>query len=153
MRVGDPRSRKIPAQRQAELRKLLKSRGAASVAEIASAMDVSESTARRDIDKLTKEGIVSRSHGGAVIVDPTTFEPLFRDRQLQNTEEKARIGRHAVTLLRPGQSVIFDSFLHGIKLNPKFVTKPCSVNGRYERCQRSCSARARSSSKRDLARR
>lgn len=109
MQVGDHRSRKIPAQRQAELSKLLKSRGAASVAEIAHALDVSESTARRDIDKLTKEGIVSRSHGGAAIVEPTTFEPLFKDRQLQNTEEKARIGRHAVTLLRPGQSVIFDS--------------------------------------------
>lgn len=109
MRVGDGRKLRIPAQRQAELRELLKSRGAASVTEIARTLSVSESTARRDIDKLAKEGIVSRSHGGAVNVERTTFEPLFKDRQLQNTDEKVRIGHHAIILLKPGQSVIFDS--------------------------------------------
>ena len=107
--TSNHRDWKVPAQRQAELRELLRSRRAATVAEIATALNVSESTARRDIDKLSGDGIISRSHGGAIIAESTTFEPLFEDRRLHNPQEKARIGKHALTLLKPGQSVIFDS--------------------------------------------
>jgi len=101
--------RKIPAQRQAELVELLRSRGFASVAEIAAAINVSESTVRRDLDHLDTEKVVRRSHGGASTVESTAFEPVFRDRRLHNPEEKARIGQRAATLLECGQSVIFDS--------------------------------------------
>lgn len=101
--------KKIPAQRQAEIRRLLGFRGAASVVEIATTLDVSPSTVRRDLDDLDKEGSVRRSHGGAVAVERTASEPLFSDRQRHNWREKARIGEHAVGLLEPGQSVFFDS--------------------------------------------
>lgn len=106
---GEHQSRKIPAQRRTELLELLRSRGFASIPEIAAAIGASDSTVRRDLDRLASEGIVHRSHGGASTVERTAFEPLFRDRRLHNPEEKARIGRHAVTLLERGQSVIFDS--------------------------------------------
>lgn len=84
-------------------------RGAASIAEISSELDVSESTVRRDLDELDREGVVRRSHGGAITIRGTTFEPLFEDRRRHNSREKAGIGAYAATLLESGQSVLFDS--------------------------------------------
>ena len=107
-RNGDA-ERKIPAQRRAELRSLLRGRGAASIAEIAAALGVSASTVRRDLDELEREGLVRRSHGGAVSAERTTFEFRFEDRRRHNAREKASIGGYAATLLEAGQSVLFDS--------------------------------------------
>ncbi len=102
-------ARRIPAQRRTEIRALLGRRGAASIAEIADALGVSGSTVRRDLDELDREGVVRRSHGGAVTVDGTAFEFRFEDRRRHNPAEKKRIGELAVTLLESGQSVVFDS--------------------------------------------
>lgn len=101
--------RKIPAQRRAEIRALLGRRGSASIAEIAGALGVSDSTVRRDLDELDREGTVRRSHGGAVVVEGTAFEYRFEDRRRHSPSEKKRIGERAVGLLEPGQSVVFDS--------------------------------------------
>ena len=105
-------SQKIPAQRRAELLALLRERGAAPISDLSVALQASESTVRRDLDHLDAEGLVRRTHGGAIILGMTgrtTFEPLFADRRWHNPDEKARIGRLASTLLEDGQSVLFDS--------------------------------------------
>ena len=99
--------KKIPVQRRSEMLDFLRWRGAASIQEIASALDVSGSTVRRDLKAL--EGVVERSHGGAVVVERTTFEPLFEERRLRNAEEKVRIGEYAAGMIEARQSVIFDS--------------------------------------------
>ena len=52
---------------------------------------------------------MERSHGGAIIAEQTTFEPLFEERRKHHTEEKERIGEYAAGLIGVGQSVIFDS--------------------------------------------
>ena len=101
--------RKIPAQRRTEIRALLGRRGAASIAEIAADLGVSDSTVRRDLDELDREGAVRRSHGGAVTVEGTAFEFRFEDRRRHNAAEKKRIGEKAAALLESGQSVVFDS--------------------------------------------
>ena len=113
-RNGDA-ERKIPAQRRAELRSLLRGRGAASIAEIAAALGVSASTVRRDLDELEREGLVRRSHGGAVSAEHTTFEFRFEDRRRHNAREKASIGGYAATLPEAGQGVLFDSSPTGLR--------------------------------------
>ena len=108
---GDAK-RKIPAHRRSELRDLLRGRGAASIAEISVALGVSASTVRRDLDELDREGLVRRSHGGAVSAERaerTTFEFRFEDRRRHNAREKSSIGGYAASLLEAGQSVLFDS--------------------------------------------
>ncbi len=108
--MGKGQTQRIPAQRRAELLALLRRRGAAPISELAEMLETSESTVRRDLDRLDAEGVVRRTHGGALVVEHhTTFEPRFEDRCLHNPEEKERIGRHAAAMLEPGQSVLFDS--------------------------------------------
>ncbi len=107
--MGRDLGRKIPAQRRAEIRALLGRRGSASIAEISGALGVSGSTVRRDLDELDREGVVRRSHGGAVTAEGTAFEFRFEERRRHSVVEKKRIGDRAVTFIEDGQSVVFDS--------------------------------------------
>ena len=108
MQNGDG-DKKIPAQRRAEVRGLVSLRGSASVSEIASTLEVSPSTVRRDLGVLEREGFLRRSRGGAVTIERTTSELRFNERRRHNRREKVRIGEYAISLLEAGQSVIFDS--------------------------------------------
>jgi DeoR family transcriptional regulator, aga operon transcriptional repressor len=121
---------KIPAQRRAELLGLLRERGAAPISDLSVALQASESTVRRDLDHLDAEGLVRRTHGGAIIMGMpgrTTFEPLFADRRWHNPDEKARIGRLASTLLEEGQSVLFDSSSTVLSVAEAIVQHPIKI--------------------------
>lgn len=56
----------IPAARQARILDHLKRSGVVAIAELASAIGVSPSTVRRDLDELAAAGQLRRTHGGAV---------------------------------------------------------------------------------------
>lgn len=103
------KSERLPVERRAEVLRLVRRRGAASVSEVAAETGASASTVRRDLRALDEQGLVRLSHGGAAAVEGTTFEPLFSERRRRNPEEKIRIAEKALEFLEPGQSVIFDS--------------------------------------------
>lgn len=88
---------------------MVRRRGVATVSEVVAGTGVSASTVRRDLRALDAQGLVRLSHGGAAAVEGTTFEPLFRERERRNPQEKGRIAAEALEFLEPGQSVIFDS--------------------------------------------
>ena len=101
----------IPAQRRALMLDLIRDRNGASIAELAEHLAASESTVRRDLDYLTEQGYLERSHGGAMAKDAprTTFEPQYEIGSRTHQAEKTVIGAAAAALVEPGQSVIFDS--------------------------------------------
>lgn len=101
----------IPAQRRALMLDLIRDRNGASIAELAERLAASESTVRRDLDYLTEQGYLERSHGGAMVKDAprTTFEPQYEIGSRTHGAEKAAIGAAAAALVEPGQSVVFDS--------------------------------------------
>ena len=61
--------------RRADIVSLLQDRGFQSVNALAQAFGVDASTIRRDLDKLETEGVVQRTHGGAVPADPGHSPP------------------------------------------------------------------------------
>lgn len=101
----------IAAQRRAHILELVRMRGGASIAELADGIGASLSTIRRDLDYLTHEGYLQRSHGGAVLAEAprSTFEPRREIGARLAQDAKRAIGRCAAELIEPGQSVIFDS--------------------------------------------
>ncbi|MCC7047126.1 MAG: DeoR/GlpR transcriptional regulator [Alphaproteobacteria bacterium] len=101
----------IPAQRRALILDLIRDGNGASIALLAERLDASESTVRRDLDYLTEQGYIERSHGGAMVKGAanTTFEPQYEIGSRTQHAEKAAIGAAAAALVAPGQSVIFDS--------------------------------------------
>jgi DeoR family transcriptional regulator of aga operon len=101
----------IPAQRRALILDLIRDGKGASIARLAQRLAASQSTVRRDLDYLTEQGYIERSHGGAMAKGPphTTFEPQYEIGSRTQHAEKAAIGAAAAALVERDQSVIFDS--------------------------------------------
>lgn len=101
----------LPAQRRQHIIDFLHRHGAVTLQQLASALRVSLSTLRRDLDGLADEGLVDRTHGGALLRHQqySTFEPEFAAALELSPQEKNLIGMAAAEALVPGQSVIFDS--------------------------------------------
>jgi DeoR family glycerol-3-phosphate regulon repressor len=101
-----------PHERQAGLLERLAASGFMSVGELAAATGVSEITVRRDLVRLERSGVIRRTHGGALPVNETVFdpeEPSFGARRRRNAEAKAAIAKAAARLVRPGQSIAIDT--------------------------------------------
>ncbi len=95
----------IPEQRQRRLLDRAAEAGAVSVSDLADEWGVSRETIRRDIAELARQGLLVKTHGGAVPL----AEPAPDMRRATNPEGKARIGRAAAALVPDGASVILDS--------------------------------------------
>lgn len=101
----------LPAQRRAHIVDFLRRHGAVTLLQLEQALGVSISTLRRDLDGLAAEGIVDRTHGGALLrqQEYSTFEPDALAAAELSPLEKQAIGRLAAEGLVARQSVIFDS--------------------------------------------
>ena len=82
-----------------------------TVADLMNLLGVSESTARRDIVTLSREGRLVKVHGGAVALEnPPTLEELsIMAKETINKDEKLRIAEYAASLIEPGDYVYIDS--------------------------------------------
>lgn len=85
--------------------------GAASLREMAMALDISLSTVRRDVEYLDETGYLQRTHGGAMLEAGAlkSFEPAPEIASAIASAEKKAIGQRAAAMIQPGQTVIFDS--------------------------------------------
>ncbi|MFP4179316.1 MAG: DeoR/GlpR family DNA-binding transcription regulator [Spirochaetaceae bacterium] len=88
----------IPADRQARIQKLVQEKGIVKVAELSKLFGVTELTIRRDLDVLEEEGVLDRTHGGAVLRHRMRTEPLYSEKDQIHKEEKEAIAQ-AVNLL------------------------------------------------------
>lgn len=101
----------LPTQRRERIVDFLRRHGAVTLQQLAQAMDASVSTLRRDLDALEADGVLDRTHGGALLRQQhySTFEPDPVAAAELSPREKRAIGYAAAAALAPGQSVIFDS--------------------------------------------
>lgn len=81
---------------------------AVRTSELARRLGVSPETVRRDIEELTKRGLVSRTYGGAA-GRQLGLQPEFDDRSSLAVEERDAIAREAVRLVKPGDVLMIDS--------------------------------------------
>lgn len=101
----------LPAMRRARIIEMLRRDGMASLKDMTDALDVSLSTLRRDVDYLCESGHLERTHGGAVlnVNRHGSFEPAREIATALESSAKRAIGQRAANLIKPGQTVIFDS--------------------------------------------
>lgn len=99
----------LPAERKRTIVELVSERDGCSVDELADRLDFSRATIRRDLSALEEEGLIERSHGGAVPVTTVGREQTYQQREVQNLEAKSAIAERAVELVHEGQVVFFDS--------------------------------------------
>lgn len=84
---------------------------AATVTELAQAIGVSESTIRRDLTALDKDGRLRKVYGGATAIRPTqgTAEDEITVRDCMMSEEKEQIAAYAATLIHDDDFIYMDS--------------------------------------------
>lgn len=75
------------------------------VSEICNRLDASPATVRRDLERLEQEGLVIRTHGGAMLRQQALFKPPYMDRLLRNEPEKMAVARAAVGLIRNHETI------------------------------------------------
>jgi DeoR/GlpR family transcriptional regulator of sugar metabolism len=100
----------LPAKRQAMILEHLRAHGPTPIGELAAALGGSQSTVRRDLERLMERGYLERTHGGAVLVPPAraTFESEQSINAQMRRAQKVAIGKAAAAMLSPHESVIFD---------------------------------------------
>lgn len=97
------------AERRNKIMELLNKNQRLTVKELAKEIDVSEATLRSDLNQMEKEGLLTRTHGGAVLTDYIENETSFSTREKKNKQEKMHIASQAVQLITDGQCVLFDA--------------------------------------------
>jgi DeoR family transcriptional regulator of aga operon len=102
----------MKANREDQILKDLRHQGSVTIEGLIERLDASAASVRRDLAKLEAKGLIRRTHGGAILVEPLLYEPfrydsLFRNREQHRTAEKRRIGMAAAELIRENETVGF----------------------------------------------
>lgn len=94
--------------RQQRLLDILRERKSADLESLSETLAVSASTVRRDLDALEKQGLVERTHGGAVFRGHRTHPIAFDERMNVQVDAKRAIGKYAASLVEPQMTVLMD---------------------------------------------
>jgi DeoR family fructose operon transcriptional repressor len=106
----DPnRENALPAKRHLELMDLIRARGQMTVNELSSYFGVSGDTVRRDLDLLASQGLLKRTHGGAVAMDNLVHQDsTFMQRMSTRVPAKKRIAGAACKLITDGETLLLN---------------------------------------------
>ena len=96
----------LAAERRRLIAESIRSKGVVSVAEMADVLGTTEITLRRDLRSMAREGLLVRTHGGAVLPAALGHEPSYREKAQKAAEEKDAIARLAAGMVRPGDSIV-----------------------------------------------
>jgi DeoR/GlpR family transcriptional regulator of sugar metabolism len=102
------RLQRNPAARRQRVQRQILIDGAVSVEQLARALDVSLATVRRDLAWLDAQGLVRRTHGGAVIEAPRGADQDFALREQIDAEEKRAMAETVVAGLEPDATVFMN---------------------------------------------
>jgi DeoR family transcriptional regulator of aga operon/DeoR family fructose operon transcriptional repressor len=103
-------TRLFQPERLRQIQELLTERGRVSVTDLSRRFEVSTVTVRSDLAALERQGLLVRTHGGAVPRFERGPEPLaFALRKEQRLVEKTRIGQAAASLIRDGDAIALDA--------------------------------------------
>ena len=99
------------SQRREQISRMLKQSGSVQVPELSSKFGVSSVTIRKDLRFLEKQGIATRSYGGAMLKENAIIdtEITIDRKQTLHAIEKLCIGRVAAQLVNANDSIILDS--------------------------------------------
>jgi DeoR family fructose operon transcriptional repressor len=86
----------------------LNTEGEVDIKLIAAELNTSEITMRRDLNQLAADGLLYRTHGGAMKVDPMLVPHDFMNKAAKNVEAKDKICRAAANQINHGDIIFMD---------------------------------------------
>lgn len=80
-----------------------------TVNELCESLNMSPATIRNDLRQMHMEGLLERTHGGAISPAKTIYEPDTSQKEVKNVRQKEAIARRAVSYIHPGDVIALDS--------------------------------------------
>lgn len=98
-------------QRRNKILEILEEKGTVTVNELTSTLDTSAATIRSDLNQMEKQGLLIRTHGGAMTKEENSdiIDKRYEIREKQFRPEKQRISYQAFQLIQEGQCVLLDA--------------------------------------------
>jgi len=94
---------------------LIKRTGSVSAIDIAKTLEVSETTIRRDLNKLAKKKLLRRTHGGAMSIIAVGQEMKFDIQKEKFIQEKKKISVAAAMLVEEGDVIFIEAGTTGLQ--------------------------------------
>jgi DeoR family transcriptional regulator of aga operon len=105
-----PSNGMLNEERRREILALLNRDGRVLVKDLARHFRISQITIRKDLEFLDGQGIVQRTHGGALPLQAgALLDPSLREKEKLHRKQKILIAEAAASLVEEGQSVLLDS--------------------------------------------
>lgn len=117
----------VTDQRRIKLLDLIRSEGFVAIPDLRSALDVSESTIRRDLDYLESEGEARRTHGGVFFTGQASSMRLFEDRRAEQWDRKRQVAFAASQLIENHDTLLLDGGSTTYELARQLVGRPLQV--------------------------
>lgn len=114
----------LPVERRNRILNLVRAEGVVRVNDLSETLDVSEITIRRDLEQLEVEGLLERTHGGAIFNQRIRLEPLYSEKHRTHQVEKRQIGAAAAALVAAGDTLLVNSGSTTLQLFHHLALKP-----------------------------
>jgi len=89
---------------------LTRKNGRVLVEELSESLGISRITIRKDLDYLQGQGLLMRTHGGALLPgNGALADPSLQEKEGRHSQEKQRIAAAAASLVDEGQCILLDS--------------------------------------------
>ena len=99
----------LAEERRFQIREILAAQRTVTASDLCVKLNVTAATIRRDLAALEHEGVLVRSHGGAVSrMSSTNFQPSYDRLQRTNNEEKQQIARAAEQFVLDGDTIFLE---------------------------------------------
>jgi DeoR family transcriptional regulator, fructose operon transcriptional repressor len=96
-------------ERKRRIVEILQQREKVSVEELCDLFKVTGATIRTYLRQLQQAGLLTRTHGGAILKSSLVFEPDSSEKAVQHLEAKRRIAQAALALIKNGESILLDT--------------------------------------------
>jgi DeoR family transcriptional regulator of aga operon len=105
-----PSNGMLNEERRREILGVLHRDGRVLVKDLARQFRISQITIRKDLEFLDGQGVIQRTHGGALPVQSgALLDPTLREKEKLHRKQKTEIALAAARLVEDGQSVLLDS--------------------------------------------
>ncbi|SFJ52224.1 transcriptional regulator, DeoR family [Halobacillus dabanensis] len=109
-------SKMFAAERRNLILELLNQQSRITVRSLSKSLKVSEATLRTDLNVMEEEGLLTRTHGGAVLNKESSQENSFSERAKKNTEYKMAVAKKAVEFIHYKDCVVLDASTTALEL-------------------------------------
>jgi DeoR family transcriptional regulator, fructose operon transcriptional repressor len=114
-------------ERRQRVLDLVSHRGFVSLSDLTEAVGASESTVRRDLDYWNQQGVLKRTHGGAVFLGDSVTLPPLEERSARQLDEKRLLARTVVNRIADGDAVLLDGGTTTLEVARLLVDRPVQI--------------------------